>query len=470
MAIQGVAALNREKLLTVTTLTCFKAYDIRGQLGAELNENIAYRIGRAYAQFLDAKRIVIGGDMRLSTAGLKQALANGLMDAGCDVIDLGMTGTEEVYFAAFHLDVDGGIEVTASHNSIDFNGMKLVRRGAQPISGDTGLKEIQRLAEVGDFAPVSRHGALTRQSCLDAYIEHLLGYVRPADLRPLKLVVNSGNGAAGHVIDALEQRFQALGAPVEFIKVHHEADGTFPNGIPNPILPENRAATADAVKAHGADMGIAWDGDFDRCFLFDESGEFIEGYYIVGLLAEAFLKKEPGAKIIHDPRLTWNTIDICAQHGGQAIQSKTGHAFIKERMRKENAIYGGEMSAHHYFRDFAYCDSGMIPWLLVAELMSRQGKKLSELVGERMAAYPCSGEINYTVSDAKAVLAAVQAHFAGQNPKVDTTDGLSLEFDDWRMNIRASNTEPLLRLNIESRVNPQRVELQRIVIEGLITQ
>lgn len=470
MAIQGVAVLNREKLLTVTTLTCFKAYDIRGQLGAELNENIAYRIGRAYAQFLDAKRIVIGGDMRLSTAGLKQALANGLMDAGCDVIDLGMTGTEEVYFAAFHLDVDGGIEVTASHNSIDFNGMKLVRRGAQPISGDTGLKEIQRLAEVGDFAPVSRHGALTRQSCLDAYIEHLLGYVRPADLRPLKLVVNSGNGAAGHVIDALEQRFQALGAPVEFIKVHHEADGTFPNGIPNPILPENRAATADAVKAHGADMGIAWDGDFDRCFLFDESGEFIEGYYIVGLLAEAFLKKEPGAKIIHDPRLTWNTIDICAQHGGQAIQSKTGHAFIKERMRKENAIYGGEMSAHHYFRDFAYCDSGMIPWLLVAELMSRQGKKLSELVGERMAAYPCSGEINYTVSDAKAVLAAVQAHFAGQNPKVDTTDGLSLEFDDWRMNIRASNTEPLLRLNIESRVNPQRVELQRIVIEGLITQ
>ncbi|RRV88252.1 phosphomannomutase CpsG [Stutzerimonas stutzeri] len=451
-------------------LSCFNAYDIRGQLGAELNEDIAYRIGRAYAQYLNSKRIVIGGDMRLSTEGLKQAMAKGLQDAGCDVIDLGITGTEEVYFAAFHLDVDGGIEVTASHNPIDFNGMKLVRRGAQPISGDTGLKEIQRLAEVGDFALVSRHGTLTRQSCLDAYIEHLLGYIRPADLQPLKLVVNAGNGAAGHVIDALEQRFKLLGAPVEFIKVHHQPDGSFPNGIPNPILLENRAATADAVKAHGADMGIAWDGDFDRCFLFDESGAFIEGYYIVGLLAEAFLKKEPGAKIIHDPRLTWNTIDICAQHGGQAIQSKTGHAFIKERMRKENAIYGGEMSAHHYFRDFAYCDSGMIPWLLVAELMSRQGKKLSELVCERMAAYPCSGEINYTVSDAKAVLAAVQAHFAGHNPKVDTTDGLSLEFDDWRMNIRASNTEPLLRLNIESRINPKRVELQRIAIEGLITQ
>lgn len=466
--MQGVAALDREELLTVTTLTCFKAYDIRGQLGAELNENIAYRIGRAYAQFLDAKRIVIGGDMRLSTAGLKQALANGLMDAGCDVIDLGMTGTEEVYFAAFHLDVDGGIEVTASHNPIDFNGMKLVRRGAQPISGDTGLKDIQALAEADNFAPVGKRGSLTRQSCQDAYIEHLLGYISPADLQPLKLVVNAGNGAAGHVIDALEQRFKALGAPVEFIKVHHQPDGSFPNGIPNPILLENRAATADVVKAYGADMGIAWDGDFDRCFLFDESGAFIEGYYIVGLLAKAFLKKEPGARIIHDPRLTWNTIDICAQHGGQAIQSKTGHAFIKERMRKENAIYGGEMSAHHYFRDFAYCDSGMIPWLLVAELMSRQGKKLSELVGERMAAYPCSGEINYTVNDAKAVLAAVQAHFAEQNPKVDTTDGLSLELGEWRMNIRASNTEPLLRLNIEAKAESALVYEQVRRIERII--
>lgn len=449
-------------------LTCFKAYDIRGQLGAELNEDIAYRIGRAYAQFLNAKRIVIGGDMRLSTDGLKQALANGLLDAGCDVIDLGMTGTEEVYFAAFHLDVDGGIEVTASHNPIDFNGMKLVRRGAQPISGDTGLKDIQRLAEDNAFAAVETRGTLTQQSCQDAYIDHLLGYLDAATLKPLKLVVNAGNGAAGHVIDALEQRFHALNAKVEFIKVHHNPDGTFPNGIPNPILPENRAATADVVKAHNADMGIAWDGDFDRCFLFDENGDFIEGYYIVGLLAEAFLKKEQGAKIIHDPRLTWNTIDICQQNGGQAIQSKTGHAFIKERMRKENAIYGGEMSAHHYFRDFAYCDSGMIPWLLVAELMSTQGKKLSELVGARMAAYPCSGEINYTVSDAKAVLQAVKAHYASENPTEDTTDGLSLEFADWRMNVRSSNTEPLLRLNIESRANPALVAEQVKTIESII--
>ncbi len=452
----------------MTSLTCFKPYDIRGQLGAELNEDIAYRIGRAYAQFLDAKRIVIGGDMRLSSEGLKQALANGLMDAGCDVIDLGMTGTEEVYFAAFHLDVDGGIQVTASQNPIDFNGMKLVRRGAQPISSDTGLKDIQGLAEAGDFAPAGRRGTLARQSCQDAYIEHLLGYIRPAELKPLKLVVNAGNGAAGHVNDALEQRFHALGARVEFIKVHHQPDGTFPNGIPNPILPENRAATADAVRAHSADMGIAWDGDFDRCFLFDENGEFIEGYYIVGLLAEAFLKKEPGAKIIHDPRLTWNTIDICAQNSGQAIQSKTGHAFIKERMRKENAIYGGEMSAHHYFRDFAYCDSGMIPWLLVAELISARGQSLAQLLDERMAAYPCSGEINYRVNDAKTVIQTVLDHYAEQKPKLDTTDGISLEFAEWRMSLRSSNTEPLLRLNIEARANPKIVADQVGHIEKII--
>lgn len=446
------------------SLACFKAYDIRGKLGVDLNEGIAYRIGRAYAQFLNARRVVIGGDMRLSSAPLKQALANGLMDAGADVIDLGMTGTEEVYFAAFHLDVDGGIEVTASHNPIDFNGMKLVRRGAEPISGDTGLKAIQELAEANQFPLVAQRGQLVEQSCLPAYVEHLLGYVQAARLTPLRLVVNAGNGAAGHVIDALEQRFNELGAPVEFIKVHHQPDGTFPNGIPNPILPENRAATADAVRVHKADMGIAWDGDFDRCFLFDEHGGFIEGYYIVGLLAEAFLHRHPGEKVIHDPRLTWNTVDIVARAGGQAIQSKTGHAFIKERMRKENAIYGGEMSAHHYFRDFAYCDSGMIPWLLVAELLSTSGKSLSQLVSERMAAYPCSGEINFTVANAPAVIAAVKAHYAALNPVEDTTDGLSLEFADWRLNVRSSNTEPLLRLNVESRGDAVRIAREVAII------
>lgn len=452
----------------MAALTCFKAYDIRGRLGEELNEEITYRIGRAFAQFLGAKRVAVGGDIRLSSESLKRALAQGLMDAGADVIDIGMSGTEEIYFAAFHLDVDGGIEITASHNPIDYNGMKLVRRGAQPISGDTGLKEIQTLAETGNFAPMAKTGKLTRHSILAPYVEHLLGYIDTAAIKPLKLVVNAGNGAAGHVVDALEEAFQKRTIPITFIKVHHEPDGTFPNGIPNPLLPENRDATAEAVKNCEADMGIAWDGDFDRCFLFNENGEFIEGYYIVGLLAEAFLRKHPGEKIIHDPRLTWNTIDIVQQAGGKAIQSKTGHAFIKERMRSENAIYGGEMSAHHYFRDFAYCDSGMIPWLLVAELLSRSGKPLSKLVGERIHAYPCSGEINYKVVDAVAAVQAVREHYAQMQAWVDTTDGLSLEFADWRMNMRNSNTEPLLRLNIETRGNAFAVQQRVIEVEALL--
>ena len=434
-------------------LTCFKAYDIRGKLGTELNEEVAYRIGRAYGTFVGSgKQVVVGGDVRQTSASLKLALANGLQDAGVNVIDIGLTGTEEIYFATFHLGVDGGIEVTASHNPMDYNGMKLVREGSKPISGDTGLKDIQRMAEENDFPAVTTRGTYSQQSCLDAYVQHLLGYIDLKALKPLKLVVNAGNGAAGHVVDALEAEFQRLQVPVTFIKVHNDPDGTFPHGIPNPLLPENRADTRNAVLEHKADMGIAWDGDFDRCFLFDENGEFIEGYYIVGLLAEAFLQQHAGAKIIHDPRLTWNTIDVVKAAGGEPIQSKTGHAFIKERMRLEDAIYGGEMSAHHYFRDFAYCDSGMIPWLLVAQLMSVKNQALSALVDERIALYPCSGEINFHVADVKASIAAVRDHFAALQPLViDTTDGLSMEFADWRFNLRGSNTEPVLRLNVESR-------------------
>ncbi len=450
------------------TLTCFKAYDIRGKLGDELNDDIAYRIGRAYAQHLGAKRVVVGGDVRLTSGTLKQALSNGLMDGGADVIDIGMTGTEEIYFASFHLDVDGGIEVTASHNPLDYNGMKLVARGAVPISGDTGLKAIQALAEANQFTPSNKRGTLTQTSILDPFVDHLMTYIDASAIKPLKLVVNSGNGAAGHVIDALEARFKQHAIPVTFIKVHHDADGSFPNGIPNPLLPENRAATAEAVKAHQADMGIAWDGDFDRCFLFDERGEFIEGYYIVGLLAAAFLVKYPGEKIIHDPRLTWNTVDVVQQSGGVPIQSKTGHAFIKERMRSENAIYGGEMSAHHYFRDFAYCDSGMIPWLLVTELLSRSGKRLSQLVGERIAAYPCSGEINYRVNDVKQTIERILNHYLPQHPVVDRTDGVSVEFPEWRFNLRGSNTEPLLRLNVETRVDVRLMQKMTSEIEGLL--
>lgn len=440
----------------MAALTCFKAYDIRGELGTELNEDIAYRIGRAYGEFIRPKTIVVGGDVRLTSESLKLALANGLRDAGTDVLDIGMSGTEEIYFATFHLGIDGGIEVTASHNPMNYNGMKLVREGARPVSGDTGLRDVQRLAEANDFAPVeeSKRGSYKQISVLDAYVDHLMGYIELSNFtKPMKLVINSGNGAAGHIIDEIEKRFKQANAPVTFIKVHHEADGNFPNGIPNPLLPECRKDTSDAVREHQADMGIAFDGDFDRCFLFDENAEFIEGYYIVGLLAEAFLKKEPGAKIIHDPRLTWNTIDVVTKAGGIPVMSKTGHAFIKERMREEDAVYGGEMSAHHYFRDFAYCDSGMIPWLLVAELLAVKGQTLFALVSERMEAFPCSGEINSKIANAKEKIEIIKERYVTDECELNLTDGISVNFSDWRFNLRTSNTEPLVRLNVESKNN-----------------
>lgn len=435
----------------MTKLTCFKAYDIRGKLDTELNEDIAYRIGRAYGQIYQPKTVVIGCDIRLSSESLKQATIHGLNDAGVNVLDLGMTGTEEVYFGAFHLNVQGGIEITASHNPMDYNGMKLVRENARPISADTGLKEIQALAESNEFIDVSNKGRTEKYNILPEFVNHLISYIDPAKIRPMKLVMNAGNGAAGHVIDAIEQKFQQLNIPVEFIKIHHEADGNFPNGIPNPILIENRDSTRDAVIQHGADMGIAWDGDFDRCFLFDEKGQFIEGYYIVGLLAQAFLLKQSGEKIVHDPRLVWNTFDVVEQYQGEAIQSKSGHSFIKEKMREHNAVYGGEMSAHHYFRDFAYCDSGMIPWLLAITVLSETQQSLSSLVEEMIAKFPCSGEINFKVADTQATIQKLFDHYANQQPEIDQTDGVSLNFGAWRFNVRASNTEPLLRLNIESR-------------------
>ena len=436
-------------------ITCFKAYDIRGKLGEQLNTDVAYRVGRAFAQHTQAKNVVVGGDIRLTSEELKKALADGLMAGGTNVIDLGLAGTEHIYFATSHLQCDGGIVVTASHNPIDYNGMKLVRENSKPISGDTGLFDIQALAEKNDFVDVTVKGTCSTVDISQPYTEHLLTYIDNKNITPLKLVVNAGNGTAGPALDAIENAFNALNVPVEFIKVHHQPDGTFPNGIPNPLLVENRAATRDAVIEHGADMGIAWDGDFDRCFLFDETGEFIEGYYIVGLLAENFLNKIEGdrsqAKIIHDPRLTWNTIDIAKQAGGQAIQSKTGHAFIKERMRSEDAIYGGEMSAHHYFRDFFYCDSGMIPWLLIAELVCLRKQPLSSLVKERIAAYPSSGEINNKIADPKAAIARVLDFYQAQADIIDKTDGISMEFGNWRFNLRSSNTEPVVRLNVESK-------------------
>lgn len=428
--------------------SCFKAYDVRGRVPDELDETMAYRTGRAYAAYLAPKRVIVGRDIRLSSPALAQALARGLTDGGADVFVLGECGTEEVYFAVFDQGMDGGIMVTASHNPKDYNGMKFVRAQSRPISGDTGLFAIRDLAEADDF-PVPRYrGLLHDLNVRDRYREHLLSYVDRARLSPLSIVVNAGNGGAGAVVDLLEPEL-----PFSFHKILHEPDGSFPNGVPNPLLPENRDVTAMTVRETGADLGLAWDGDFDRCFFFDETGRFIEGYYLVGLLGRIFCAKYPGAGIIHDPRLTWNTVDAVRRAGGRPILSKTGHAFIKERMRQEDAVYGGEMSAHHYFRDFAYCDSGMIPWLLVAELICRSGKPFSALVDEAMAAFPASGEINRRVPDAKAVIAQVEARFAPLALRRDETDGLSLEFADWRFNLRSSNTEPVLRLNVESRGN-----------------
>ncbi|MCZ6828139.1 MAG: phosphomannomutase [Gammaproteobacteria bacterium] len=429
-------------------LSCFKAYDVRGRIPDQLNEDIAYRIGCAFARVINPRSVVVGHDIRLTSKQIKAALSDGLRDAGVDVFDIGQCGTEEIYFATSHAKMDGGIAVTASHNPKNYNGMKFVRAGSEPISGDSGLFEIKALAEQNDFCPAQRRGDFQPLDTAAAYIEHLLSYVDVAALKPLKLVVNAGNGGAGAVIDRLQEHL-----PFSFIKLHHEADGNFPNGVPNPLLPENRVPTVVAVCEHGADLGIAWDGDFDRCFFFDESGEFVEGYYLVGLLAEVFLRQHPGAKVVHDPRLTWNTRAIVTALGGEPVQSKTGHAFIKERMRKENAVYGGEMSAHHYFRDFAYCDSGMIPWLLVTELISQRGQSLSELVAERVAAFPCSGEINRSLDDPAAVLVQAEALYAGIALSTDHTDGLSMEFSDWRFNLRLSNTEPVVRLNVESRAD-----------------
>ena len=464
-----------------TPITCFKAYDIRGELNTQLDERVAYRIGFAFAKVLNAQSVVVGSDVRLTSTPLKLALSAGLIDAGAKVIDLGMTGTEEIYFATKHLGVDGGIEVTASHNPINYNGMKLVKAGSVPISGDTGLNEIKveaesldtdyveaRLAYYSDNQVIDEEAFVSGKahvdekvlegsesyaqgSCMKEYVTHMLSYVDLANFTPLRIVVNAGNGAAGPALDAIEKEMVSRGVPIEFIKVHHQADGTFPNGIPNPLLPENRSDTADAVKAAGADFGIAWDGDFDRCFLFDADGNFIEGYYIVGLLAEAFIEKNADSKIIYDPRVYWNTEDIINHAGGTPIKSKTGHAFIKERMRKEDAVYGGEMSAHHYFRDFAYCDSGMIPWLLIAELLCVKKQSLASMVKARIEAFPSSGEINSKLKDADAALQRVTSKFQPMASVVDTTDGLGLEFGTWRFNLRKSNTEPVIRLNVESK-------------------
>lgn len=427
-------------------ITAFKAYDVRGRIPDELNIDIAYRIGNALVEFLGASRVVIGRDIRETSAELAEATERGVLDAGADVIDIGLGGTEMVYFGTGHLKADAGIMVTASHNPADYNGLKLVREGSRPISADTGLFDIKAIAERSERAIAASVGQRKSVSINEAYRELLLSYVKGANLKPLKIVSNPGNGGAGLIVDELSGSL-----PFEFVRVHHEPDGSFPNGVPNPMLTENRQSTIEAIKASSADFGIAWDGDFDRCFFFDEHGSFIEGYYIVGLLAETLLAKEPGGRVVYDPRLTWSTEDIVEQRGGVAVLSKSGHSFIKAVMRENDAVYGGEMSAHHYFRDFYYCDTGMVPWLLIAKLVSESGKSLSELVTERVQMFPASGEINRRVEDSEAVFARVREHYEAQALRFSQVDGISFEFAEWRFNLRSSNTEPVIRLNVESR-------------------
>jgi len=444
----------------------FKAYDVRGRVPDELNEQMASAVGAGFAELFHPRQVIMGRDVRPSGGPLSEALAQGLRASGVEVLDLGLCGTEEVYFATAHLGTGGGIMITASHNPPDYNGMKFVAEGASAVSADTGLEALARWVEAHPLAGEgSTRAPLRAVNTRPEYVLHLLGLIDTGAIKPLRVVVNAGDGCAGPTFDAL-----AATLPLDVVRLAHEPDGRFPNGVPNPLLRENRAATARAVRKTGAALGIAWDGDFDRCFFFDERGEFVEAYYLVGLLAEAFLRKHPGEKIIHDPRLVWNTLDIVHRLGGIPIESKCGHAFIKDRMRRENAIYGGEMSAHHYFRDFFYCDSGMIPWLLLLELMSVTGARLSELVAARQRLFPVSGEINRKVRDSGAAMRRVEAHFADKAVAVSHPDGLSMEFDTWRFNLRPSNTEPLLRLNVESHGDAEIVSRQVHDILRLLDQ
>jgi phosphomannomutase len=448
-------------------LACFGAYDIRGKVPAQLNEEIANRLAKAYAEHFKPKSIVIGRDVRQSSQNLGYAVSDGFVDSGVDVIDIGLCGTEMLYLAVGSLNAGGGIMITASHNPSDYNGMKLVREHAIPISGDSGLFDLERIAIAGDFPHLKPHaGKVKIVNIMPAYVAHLLSFIKGKRLKPFHVVTNAGNGNAGPVLDVLEPL-----VPLKLLKLNCEPDGSFPHGVPNPLLPENRSATAKCMQSEACDFGVAWDGDFDRCFFFDEKSNFIEGYYIVGLLAREMLKTHPGSKIIHDPRLTWNTIEQVESLGGIPVVSKTEHAFIKERMRKEDAVYGGEMSAHHYFREFYYCDTGMVPFLLISALLSSENKTLGQHISGMMAAYPCSGEINFQVADPPAKIKQVEQEYKPRAKAVDYIDGLSVEFPNWRFNLRMSNTEPLIRLNVETRGNKELLiqktqELQDLIKNG----
>jgi phosphomannomutase len=440
-------------------LNAFKAYDLRGKVPSELNSEMAYKIGKAYVKLLKAETMVVGHDVRKSSEALSDSLIKGLTDAGADVTDIGLCGTEMIYYATSALEADGGIMITASHNPPEYNGMKFVKKHSVPVGYDSGLNEIEKLILTDDLGPNSEYPGLAKKhDIMESFITNLKKFYSAAKIKPFTIVVNAGNGCAGLALDAIEKDL-----PIKMIKIFNEPDSEFPNGVPNPLLIENRQATIDAVLKNKAAAGIAWDGDYDRCFFFDEKGNFIEGYYIVALLAKSILKIHKGEHIVHDPRLIWNTLDVVKKYGGIPVESVSGHAFIKQKMREVNAIYGGEMSAHHYFRDNAYSDSGMIPFLLILQLMSESDKPFSALVEEMIKEYPCSGEINSTINNPAGKLLEIEKKYSGG--KIEHIDGLSVEYPDWRFNLRISNTEPIIRLNVESRGN---IDLMKQKTEELL--
>ncbi|HEV8685801.1 MAG TPA: phosphomannomutase/phosphoglucomutase [Gaiellaceae bacterium] len=438
----------------------FKAYDVRGVYEKDLDEEGAYAIGRAYVEHFEPRKIAVGHDMRVSSPSMAKAAIKGAADGGADVLDLGLVGTEMVYFAVGALGLDGGIEATASHNPKEYTGMKIVRRGALPVGGESGLLEVRDRALAG-FGEVKRRGNVEPYDIWPAYVERVLSFVDVSAIKPLRVVIDAANGMAGVMLPPILDRL-----PIDARTYYFEPDGTFPNHEPNPLLPENREFIIAKTRDESADLGVAFDGDADRCFFVDDTGEFVPGDFITALLAESILDKEPGAKIIYDVRASWAVPDTIERAGGVPLINRVGHAFIKHRMRKEDAVFGGEVSGHYYFRDFSQADSGVVPFLLVLELISKRGQKLSEILAPYRDRYFLTGELNTPVQDVPVKLQELKERF-GSVGNVSHLDGISVDFDDWHFNVRPSNTEPLLRLNLEARTKEQ-MERRRDEVLGLI--
>jgi phosphomannomutase len=441
----------------------FKAYDVRGIYPDDLDEAGAYAIGRAYVEQFEPRRIAVGRDMRLSSPQIAAEVIRGAAEAGAEVLDLGLVGTEMVYFAVGELELDGGIEVTASHNPKEYTGMKIVRRGALPVGGESGLLDVRdRAVRIGDEPSPAAAGRISAYDIWPAYVDRVLSFIDVSALRPLKVVIDAANGMAGAMLPPVLDRL-----PIEVVRCYFDPDGSFPNHEPNPLLPENREFIVGKTLEEGADLGVAFDGDADRCFFVDDSGEFVPGDFATALLAESLLVKEPGAKIIYDVRASWAVPETIVRAGGTALENRVGHAYIKHRMRKEDAAFGGEVSGHYYFRDFSQADSGVVPFLLMLELVSRSGRKLSEILKPYRDEYFITGEINTPVRDVALKLQELKERYAAEGT-VSHLDGVSVVADDWHFNVRPSNTEPLLRLNLEARGSREKMEAKRDEVLALI--